>query len=85
MQSNTSVINVNSTESATPVEICGKLSAPSLAQRGAAPQALLRGPRRISACSACAGDYEDPDRTAWVNVEDEVGPQADGEEFPAEE
>jgi hypothetical protein len=27
----------------------------------------LRGPtcEAIAACSACAGDYEDPDRTAW--------------------
>ena len=23
------------------------------------------------ACSACAGDYEDPDRTAWVETEQE--------------
>ena len=22
--------------------------------------------QRICACSACAGDYEDPDRTAWA-------------------
>jgi hypothetical protein len=25
----------------------------------------------LSACSACAGDYEDPDRTAWDGREDE--------------
>lgn len=23
-------------------------------------------PRPLLACSACAGDYEDPDRTAWT-------------------
>jgi hypothetical protein len=23
----------------------------------------------MSACSACAGDYEDPDRTAWPTEE----------------
>ena len=25
-----------------------------------------------SACSACAGDYEDPDRTSWLDIDDEV-------------
>ena len=43
----------------------------------------------MSACSACAGDYEDPDRTAW---EADSGDDAEGsglrdtdrEEFPAE-
>lgn len=24
----------------------------------------------LRACSACAGDYEDPDRTAWTDDED---------------
>jgi hypothetical protein len=32
---------------------------------------------RLQACSACTGDYEDPDRTAWteetVEDEDEAG------------
>jgi len=44
----------------------------------------------MRACSACAGDYEDPERTAWApdGAED---PEFDGaacanaEEFPAEE
>ena len=31
---------------------------------GASPQALR-------ACSACAGDYEDPDRTAWTSEREE--------------
>jgi hypothetical protein len=45
-------------------------------------------------CSACAGDYEDPDRTAWTPDEMDGGAD-DGEldlargglteEFPAEE
>jgi hypothetical protein len=50
----------------------------------------------MSACSACAGDYEDPDRTAWLvdedeNENDETETQRDAlrggepEEFPAEE
>jgi hypothetical protein len=44
----------------------------------------------MRACSACAGDYEDPDRTVWTpdDAEDE---ERDGaslvstEKFPAEE
>ena len=48
------------------------------------------GASEMRACSACAGDYEDPERTAWTpdDVEDpEVGdaPAATAEEFPAEE
>ena len=44
----------------------------------------------MRACSACAGDYEDPDRTAWApdDEEDEErdGPGSGGtKEFPAEE
>lgn len=47
----------------------------------------------MNACSACAGDYEDPDRTAWATderendereTENEDGMQAEGEEFPDE-
>jgi hypothetical protein len=43
----------------------------------------------MRACSACAGDYEDPDRTAWppddgTDDEDELALGADEEEFPAE-
>ena len=42
----------------------------------------------LAACSACAGDYEDPDHTAWVadggEVEDMGATEAEGEEFPAE-
>jgi len=40
----------------------------------------------IRACSGCAGDYEDPDATAWT---DDVGKNDEGkesvpvEEFPA--
>jgi hypothetical protein len=44
----------------------------------------------MRACSACAGDYEDPDRTAWApdGAEDpelDDAPRATREEFPAEE
>jgi hypothetical protein len=58
---------------------------------GAASQALL-------ACSACAGDYEDPDRTAWTpdwpdaeELLEDGAPQKDQDhdgphdEFPARE
>jgi len=47
----------------------------------------------LRACSACAGDYEDPDRAAWTpgeaggegreDGEEELG--TPGEQFPAEE
>jgi hypothetical protein len=55
----------------------------------------LQSPLR--ACSACAGDYEDPDRTAWTPDEDEEDLRAEkalekaqekaenGDEFPAQE
>jgi len=44
----------------------------------------------MRACSACAGDYEDPDRTAWVadeaeDEEREAAGRASKEEFPAQE
>ncbi len=45
----------------------------------------------MRACSACAGDYEDPDRTAWTTPDDAEDENRDGaprtntEEFPAEE
>jgi hypothetical protein len=40
----------------------------------------------MGACSACAGDYEDPDRTAGVTGEEEEegASRTDGEEFLAE-
>ena len=46
--------------------------------------------KELRACSACAGDYEDPDRTVWGqdDAEDEErdgAPSATAEEFPAEE
>ena len=48
------------------------------------------GTNEMRACSACAGDYEDPDRTAWTpnDVDDEErdpAPRTNTEEFPAEE
>ncbi|HEX9222728.1 MAG TPA: hypothetical protein VF860_05315 [Candidatus Acidoferrales bacterium] len=51
------------------------------------------GVAEMRACSACAGDYEDPDRTAWPPDDPQQGAApaerdaADppAEEFPAEE
>jgi hypothetical protein len=78
------------------VENCGKLGQqivvvaagrranPGFCQaNGDVEIALLR------ACSACAGDYEDPERTAWA-VDDEAGEPRDEEDakvdkFSAEE
>lgn len=50
-----------------------------------ATDAAVFTPRVLHACSACAGDYEDPDRTA--GGEDESGDDVDAnsDEFPAEE
>jgi hypothetical protein len=71
------------------VEICGKPCAPG-AQESAA-SSLTRGlscedtsasREFLSACSACAGEYEDPDRTAWSPDLDDP-PEDD--EFPAKE
>jgi hypothetical protein len=47
---------------------------------------------RLRACSGCAGDYEDPDRTAWTEEgaeeteEEDPGAEsvAPGDEFPVE-
>jgi hypothetical protein len=48
------------------------------------------GANEMRACSACAGDYEDPDRTAWTPDDGEDEERADAgraskEEFPAED
>ena len=48
------------------------------------------GAKELRACSACAGDYEDPDRTGWrpddaEDTERDDVPDATTEEFPAEE
>ena len=41
-------------------------------------------PREMSACSACAGDYEDPGRTAWPPEEEnaEAAERTEASEFP---
>ena len=48
------------------------------------------GAKELRACSACAGDYEDPDRTAWAQDDAEVEDRDDPtsaaiEELPADE
>ena len=60
----------------------GPDGAPSSAECSPAPM--------MRACSACAGDYEDPDRTAWTTAETNEAGRDDAlneetEEFPAEE
>ena len=53
------------------------------------PLAVLREPsgatslQPVNACSACAGDYEDPDWTAGGEEENDASEVND--EFPAEE
>jgi hypothetical protein len=59
------------------VEICGKPARAGSGQGawlgpGAAfGDAAASSLHALRACSACAGDYEDPDRTAWM-------PEAEG-------
>ena len=99
MQGNNAVINVHSTELVPAVEICAKVfGTDSLAKnvarvrRGPEAPGISRGKAgALRACSACAGDYEDPDRTAWPLEEsdedkDQRAPETDAEaeEFPAE-
>jgi len=36
-------------------------------------------------CSACTGDYEDPDWSAWDDPEDDHPPDEFAGDFPAEE
>ena len=59
-------------------------------QNGAYSISGAGGAREMRTCSACAGDYEDPDRTAWMpddteELDFEDAPRAMTEEFPAEE
>jgi hypothetical protein len=79
------------------VEKCGKVwrqaqatAAQHTARRGVYARNGAGGAGEMRACSACAGDYEDPDRTAWSpdGAEDELRDdalRATTEEFPAEE
>jgi len=80
------------------VENCGKhwqqaaaLAAPARVSVGASQaESGCSWIAALHACSACAGDYEDPDRTAWPSDTEEDDPRddardADAEKFPAEE
>jgi hypothetical protein len=92
---NSLVIHVNGTQSVPAVESCGKFSPfdHSSKIRGGSRQfcgnrSVAKAPATIRACSACAGDYEDPDRTAWTldENEDEGGKtdrEPSAEELPA--
>jgi hypothetical protein len=71
------------------VEICGKLCAPGA--EGSVARNLAQGVscgdastfrEFLSACSSCAGDYKDPDRTA--RPPDREEPEQD-DDFPAQE
>ena len=71
---NKEVIHVYGTDLVPSVEICGKVRGRDLTPANRPPvpgegETWAAGPgsglMAIRACSACAGDYEDPDRTAW--------------------
>ncbi len=66
-----------------PVEICGKVPeamdaiSPVGAWPGVNPDSVAVTQNEVRACSACSGDYEDPDRTA--------AGEPPGEEVPPEQ
>ena len=87
-------MNVYSTRELITVENKGKLWRQK--QKAAVGRKGKRGgdgadaTHKMRACSACAGDYEDPDRTAWApddpdDAERDEELRSAGEEFPAEE
>jgi hypothetical protein len=42
---------------------------------------------RLRACSSCAGDYEDPDRTAWTDddlKDDDIRQPGPGDKLPVQ-
>ncbi len=94
---NSALSNVNITTVPVTVEKCGKAWHPAgrtadhrTEQSEVYSKNKARGTNVMRACSACAGDYEDPDRTAWIpgDAEDEERDDAPGtstEGFPAEE
>jgi hypothetical protein len=48
----------------------------------ARPSPAIFSASGLSACSACAGEYEDPDETAWTELPDEdQEQQLEQEEF----
>ena len=79
------------------MEKCGKLWRPDHSaadereERGQVYSADdAGGAIEMRACSACAGNYEDPDRTAWTPDDEEDDESAAArrgstEEFPAED
>jgi hypothetical protein len=98
MENSREVIHVYSTGVLLPVDACGNRQGgprefPKVrrlrCKRGAFEVGERIDEAAVCACSACAGDYEDPDRTAWTPDEnddedgDDAG-QARAEEFPAE-
>lgn len=52
---------------------CAEASSDTRSGRTPGKNVAVSCSRGMSACSSCAGDYEDPDRTAWAEegVEDE--------------
>jgi hypothetical protein len=70
---NVLVTHVNSTPELRAVEMCGNSArCETGARKGAGAWRGVPGEsrsaiqaRELRGCSACAGDYEDPDRTAW--------------------
>lgn len=89
---NALVKHVNSTPELRAVEICGNSArCETGVQKGAGALRGVSGESRsgvqageLRACSACAGDYEDPDRTAWPADEEKSDAEENegDDEFP---
>jgi hypothetical protein len=54
--------NISTYNSINYVSFCGKVT-----------RSIIPVPAPMHACSACAGDYEDPERTAWSDASEEEG------------
>lgn len=91
VERNSLVIHVNGTQRVLAVENCGKLPLREMAQGDpeGSCEAAQGAIAAVRACSACAGDYEDPDRTTWAAEEDDQEEEGNApeipDEFPAEE
>ena len=58
------------------------LSSAAVGFGGVRPVPASFAASRLSACSACAGEYEDPDETTWAEVsEQDQEQQPEQEEF----
>ena len=74
---------------AKPWEQGDKAAAPRIYAAAGYSINAAKGMAEVQACSACAGDYEDPDRSAWNDDDEDEDSESsvrkNAKEFPAEE